>query len=367
MLFLAFLLWAAYQTEVGWLYVLAALDLALLSLGAAVAARALADVRVEWTHRETLFEGDSLPFSVTVRRGRRALQFPVEIDLSARRGRLRYRQRVVLWSVAPDAATSQEHELLLPRFGRYVIDAPRVALTDPLGLFRCARRPAPAASALVYPAVDALVPRLQIALAVARGSPEGPLGRTPEASLFTATRPYVAGDPRRHIHWRSLARFGDLAVKQLEDPTHDGLLLLLDNTRGTGPGLDEMIRVAAALVWAARGRREVRLGLPALALAHSPARAPWPLLAGLAEATESSLPAASLAAWLADMCRAQATGERILLLPSPTPDRLEALARLPLRDRLTVIVRRLDETTADSGNRLVRWVSLGPVGSPAAA
>ena len=362
-LFLAFLLWAAYQTEVGWLYVLAALDLALLGLSAALASRGLAGIRVQWGHRETLFEGEALTFAITVRGGRRPLQSPLELELSARRGRSSYRQGIVIWELTTGDAIHPEPNLRLPRFGRYAIPAPRVAVTDPLGLFRCVRRVGHAGTALVYPAVDASTPHLQTAVGLAvLGSS---LHRTPEASLFTATRPYAAGDPRHRIHWRSLARFSHLAVKQFEDSTHNGLLLLLDNTKGTAAGLDEMIRFAAALVWAARGQRDVLLTLPGVSLAPAPSGAPWPLLATLAEVEESLLPAARIATWLEDARRARPEARQVLLLPSPTADRLAAVERLRSRE-LTVVVPRLDGVWPDP-NRLVRWVILAPARSPAAA
>lgn len=360
-LFLAFLLWAAYQTEVGWLYVLAALDLALLGLSAALAWRGLADIRFEWGHRETIFEGEALTFAISVRGGRRPLQSPLEIELSARRGRSHCCQGIVIWELATGDAVCQEPSLRLPRFGRYVVPAPRVAVTDPLGLFRRVRRIGPAGTALVYPAVEASIPHLETALGLAGLG--GSMQRAPEASLFSATRPYAAGDPRHRIHWRSLARFSHLAVKEFEDSTHGGLLLLLDNTKGTSEGLDAMVRFAAALVWAARGRREVDLTVPGVALGATSSGAIWGLLAILAEMEESPLPAARFAAWLEDARRARAEAAPVLLLPCPTADRLAAVERVRLRD-LTVVVPGLGGTTPDL-SRLVRWVILPPTPSPA--
>lgn len=48
---------------------------------------------------------------------------------------------------------------------------------------------------------------------------------------FHALRPYVAGDDRRHVHWRSTARAGELMVRQFEESRMSQVLLALDTGR----------------------------------------------------------------------------------------------------------------------------------------
>ncbi|MBB1482739.1 DUF58 domain-containing protein [Tessaracoccus sp. MC1865] len=49
---------------------------------------------------------------------------------------------------------------------------------------------------------------------------------------FHALRPYVAGDDRRHVHWRSTARAGELMVRQFEESRMSRVVVALDTGRG---------------------------------------------------------------------------------------------------------------------------------------
>ncbi|HHT13676.1 MAG TPA: DUF58 domain-containing protein [Propionibacterium sp.] len=48
---------------------------------------------------------------------------------------------------------------------------------------------------------------------------------------FHALRPYVAGDDRRHVHWRSTARAGQLMVRQFEESRMSRAVVALDTGR----------------------------------------------------------------------------------------------------------------------------------------
>lgn len=48
---------------------------------------------------------------------------------------------------------------------------------------------------------------------------------------FHALRPYAAGDDRRHVHWRSTARTGDLMVRQFEESRMSRVVVSLDTGR----------------------------------------------------------------------------------------------------------------------------------------
>lgn len=48
---------------------------------------------------------------------------------------------------------------------------------------------------------------------------------------FHALRPYVPGDDRRHVHWKSTARAGELMVRQFEESRMSRVLVALDTGR----------------------------------------------------------------------------------------------------------------------------------------
>ena len=56
---------------------------------------------------------------------------------------------------------------------------------------------------------------------------------------FHALRPYVAGDDRRHVHWRSTARTGQLMVRQFEESRMSRVVIALDTGRSAYLDEDE--------------------------------------------------------------------------------------------------------------------------------
>ncbi len=68
---------------------------------------------------------------------------------------------------------------------------------------------------------------------------------------FHALREYVAGDDRRHIHWRSSARTGRLMVRQYEETRQSRVAVALDLADGSYGSEDEFedaVSVAASFV-----------------------------------------------------------------------------------------------------------------------
>jgi len=104
-----------------------------------------------------------------------------------------------------------EVPLAFARRGVYELGPAEVRLVDPFGLLAFARRFEERTEVVVYPKVHEL-----------RGFPlrggnveagtRGTRGRRGEE--FANLREYRRGDDRRHIHWKSLARTGELFVKE---------------------------------------------------------------------------------------------------------------------------------------------------------
>ncbi|TRY17842.1 DUF58 domain-containing protein [Tessaracoccus rhinocerotis] len=64
---------------------------------------------------------------------------------------------------------------------------------------------------------------------------------------FHALRPYAPGDDRRHVHWRSTARAGELMVRQFEESRMSRVVVALDTGRSSWLDDDEFeLGVSAA-------------------------------------------------------------------------------------------------------------------------
>ena len=97
------------------------------------------------------------------------------------------------------------------RRGVYRLGPAEVRLVDPFGLLAFARRFEERTEVVVYPAVHDLRGFPLLGGNVEAGT-RGARGRRGEE--FANLREYRRGDDRRHIHWKSLARTGELFVKE---------------------------------------------------------------------------------------------------------------------------------------------------------
>lgn len=97
------------------------------------------------------------------------------------------------------------------RRGIYSLGPADARTTDPFGLMRFVRRFRERTEAVVYPEVRELS-NFPLGGGDAEAGTVGALGR--QGDEFAGLREYRRGDDRRHIHWKSLARTGELFVKE---------------------------------------------------------------------------------------------------------------------------------------------------------
>ncbi len=125
--------------------------------------------------------------------------------------------------------TSIQLSLTPNKRGVIRLDDMRVCLPDPLGIFQRCRRTAPQRDKLVV-----LPHRYRLPVYHIPGNARFQLGGESASSTagqsgdFTSVRDYRAGDPLRHIHWKSWARTGKAIVKEYEDVFFPRYGLVLD-------------------------------------------------------------------------------------------------------------------------------------------
>ena len=128
----------------------------------------------------------------------------------------------------PAMKPREEHEELfaVPTNKRAVIVAgPAESVRgDQLGLLRRALRWANAVDLFVHPRTVRLAPS---AAGLVRDL-EGQVSKkiTNNDIAFHALRPYVPGDDRRYVHWRTSARIGQLMVRQFEETRRSQLTMI---------------------------------------------------------------------------------------------------------------------------------------------
>ncbi|GAA2081052.1 DUF58 domain-containing protein [Pseudolysinimonas kribbensis] len=128
----------------------------------------------------------------------------------------------------PALAPGAEHEELfaVPTAHRAVIVAgPAIAVRgDQLGLLRRRVRWADPIELFVHPRTALLAPSAAGLVKDLEGRTTPTL--TSNDLAFHALRPYVPGDDRRYIHWRTTARTGVIMVRQFEETRRSDLVLL---------------------------------------------------------------------------------------------------------------------------------------------
>jgi uncharacterized protein (DUF58 family) len=131
------------------------------------------------------------------------------------------------------AGASHDELFVVPTDRRAVISIgpPNAVRTDPLGLLRREATTQAAVELFVHPKIitlESLSPGLQRDL-------EGQATRDLSMSdlAFHTLRDYVAGDDRRHVHWRSSAKVGRLLVRQFQDTRRSQLTVVVDGATGS--------------------------------------------------------------------------------------------------------------------------------------
>jgi uncharacterized protein (DUF58 family) len=255
----------------------------------------------------------------------------------------------------PKSRDEAVYTLQLRRRGAHIIPRTLVHSTDLMGLHEVWTGIELVSQILVYPRVVDLPAHV---LPPEWGGGQAPLDvsrRQGEGSSFFGIREYRPGDPLRHVHWRTAARWGQLAVVEWEAEESTDALLAVETLRGSerdlGPGstLDVAAGMAASLAAAILSAGDsVRIAAPgATQWRAMPYRGPDALpdiLEAFARMTATS--DTPLAAELRQVAPHLAPGTLICWLAPEPDDRLLSTARYLRGANFRVIVYALSDTDA---------------------
>jgi uncharacterized protein (DUF58 family) len=145
--------------------------------------------------------------------------------------------------------TTIEAPLAFARRGVYELGPAEVGVTDPFGLLRFVRRFEERTEVVVYPEVHDL-PGFPLGGGNVEVGARGSRGQ--RGNEFAGLREYRHGDDRRHIHWKSVARTGELYVKEftLEAPRRYTVALDLrrEGIRILEAEVEDAVSVAASVL-----------------------------------------------------------------------------------------------------------------------
>jgi uncharacterized protein (DUF58 family) len=298
--------------------------------------------------------------------------------------------RLVIGGVRPHRTESSSYVLVPQARGRYLVGPLLVNASDPFALTRLSIEFPERDELLVTPEIEDLGATPDPASGPSFGASRArQLFRTGEE--YYTMRPYQEGDDLRRIHWPSVARTGDLMIRQDESTRRAGALVFLDTRaaalgRSHSPAFERGVSVAASVgVLLARRGFVLRLGtteLPAAALSeerfldaltglsHSEVRSIGPALAHLraGASPDTSLvfvSAPPVPGELAALIRAGAGfGQKLAVLVHPIdphrlpPDRQTQLEGRATQARLSLSRAGWDVILLTPSTKLVeRWHS----------
>jgi uncharacterized protein (DUF58 family) len=159
--------------------------------------------------------------------------------------------RLVVTGIPPQNTQTVSYSIVCRRRGLFDVGPLQLMFSDPFGLARAPIRTQAVSELVVYPEVEDIEPwRLGIQGQGAGESAARHLHRS--AAEFYTMREYVTGDDLRRIHWPSVARTGQLMIRQDEATRRSSATLFLDNRSSAlgsdgSPGFERAVSVAASL------------------------------------------------------------------------------------------------------------------------
>jgi uncharacterized protein (DUF58 family) len=236
--------------------------------------------------------------------------------------------RLVVTGIPAGLDQTASYSFVSRERGVYSIGPLAVTATDPFGLARTRAVTTAQSELIVYPRVEQLQPWKLGAQGAGSGeSAVRHLQRT--AADFYTMRPYVTGDDLRRIHWPSVARTGELMIRQDESTRRSWATLFLDSRAGAlgvsgSQAFERVVSCAASI-----GRVLLRAG--------------FTMTLGTADGIGREVSETALLEFLARVSQARVHGVAEVLTrlrsASPSESTLAVVAPLPVPSEISVLTR----------------------------
>lgn len=218
----------ANQTQVGWLYVMSAL-LAGVVLAAWWSNRGMLKglTGKRLIGQMEMHEGDTVHVSLSLSKqitGASQISLEEHCPLAAPDS-LQKSMKLFIPVLPSGGLVEFDYDVLVDRRGLHEFSPLAVNSRAPFGFFKRQHELSIPTRALVYPEVR---PLKRLELLDKQIAPEVTKQRAGIGYEVIGVRPFRTGDSARHIHWRSVARTGQLISKEFADEAQPGLSLALD-------------------------------------------------------------------------------------------------------------------------------------------
>ncbi len=227
----AFLLYlAANQTQVNWLYVMAALLAGVVPVAwwhnrAGLRGLSLKRMLNDGSDYQVFYETDEITITLTVSASRRRLAQVSVIETCPIAAPSDQKLHLFVPVLPSSTPLMQAYTVTLDQRGVYTFPPLTATTRAPFGLFRREAAHLVETNVLIYPEVCQLdhldlLDRQMAAQVIGQ--------RVGYGSEVLGVRGYQPGDPQRYIHWRSVARTGQLVTKEFAEETQPGVSIVLD-------------------------------------------------------------------------------------------------------------------------------------------
>lgn len=236
----------ATTAQAGWLFVLAAGVVGLLG-ASLVAPQGLRHLEIERLGPAHVVAGDPVTLTTTLRNNARSTTPPLRLEDSHPGLE---KSALFVERAQPGVSLSATSTRIAPVRGAYEGGSIRVISGAPFGILSTKKAFQMEGSLIVLPRSVQL---RNFPLQDATASPqelEGELARVGAGSEFVGLRTYRPGDPRRHVHWRSSARRGELVVREHQEEVKGPVVIAISGAEaGKAPdSAFEMLVSAAASI-----------------------------------------------------------------------------------------------------------------------